>query len=110
MARMRQVGAGFALDDCGVGYSSFNYIRHLDLDYIKIDGSFVRNLHISNEDDAFVKALHDVAKQKKIQTVAEMVEHSETADKLKAMGVEYGQGFYFAMPGPDLPDDDDVIH
>ena len=108
MAKMRQAGAGFALDDCGVGYSSFNYIRHMDLDFIKIDGSFVRNLHISNEDDAFVRALHDVAKQKKIKTVAEMVEHGETADKLKAMGIEYGQGFYFAMPGPELSDDETI--
>ena len=110
MARMKEAGAGFALDDCGVGYSSFNYIRHLDLDFIKIDGSFIRNLHISDDDDAFVQALHDVARRKKINTVAEMVEHNETVSKLQKMGIEYGQGFYFATPKPDLPDDDNSIH
>jgi diguanylate cyclase (GGDEF)-like protein len=111
IARMREAGASFALDDCGVGYSSFNYIRHLDLDYIKIDGSFIRNLHISSEDDAFVTALRDVARQKEILTVAEMVEHVETATRLREMGIDYGQGFYFAEPGPEIDDpDDDTVH
>ena len=108
MATMKEAGAGFALDDCGVGYSSFNYIRHLDLDFIKIDGSFIRNLHISDEDDAFVRALHDVAKQKQISTVAEMVEHDETAQKLKKMGIEYGQGFYFSTPKPSIGEEDTI--
>ena len=101
---MKSHGALFALDDCGVGYSSFNYIRHLDLDFIKIDGTFVRNLHKNDEDDAFVKALRDVARRKQISTVAEMVEHQETAQKLKQLGIDYGQGYYFAMPGPTIPD------
>ncbi len=108
MEAMREYGAGFALDDCGVGYSSFNYIRHLDLDYIKIDGTFVRNLHRDNSDDeAFVKALNDIAKKKQIPTVAEMVENSEVVEKLKKIGIDYAQGFYFAMPEPELPDPKD---
>ncbi|MFZ2619739.1 MAG: EAL domain-containing protein [Alphaproteobacteria bacterium] len=108
IARMKEAGAAFALDDCGVGYSSFNYIRHLALDYIKIDGSFVRNLHMGDDDDAFVKALHDVAKQKSMMTVAEMVEHVGTANKLQKMGVDYGQGYYFASPAADLLDELDL--
>lgn len=103
MATMKEVGAGFALDDCGVGYSSFNYIRHLDLDFIKIDGSFIRNLHNSPDDQAFVKALADIAKQKNIATVAEMVEHEAAMQALQKLGIDFGQGFYFAPPAADLP-------
>jgi diguanylate cyclase (GGDEF)-like protein len=103
MATLRACGAGFALDDCGVGYSSFNYIRHLDLDFIKIDGSFVKNLHASADDQAFVKALADVAKQKNIATVAEMVEHEAAMQGLQKLGIDFGQGFYFAAPAPELP-------
>lgn len=102
MTEMKDIGAGFALDDCGVGYSSFNYIRQLDLDFIKIDGSFVRNLHQNNDDQAFVKALADVARQKHISTVAEMVEHEAAVAALQALGIDFGQGFYFAPPGADL--------
>lgn len=102
MSEMKEVGAGFALDDCGVGYSSFNYIRQLDLDFIKIDGSFVRNLHLNGDDQAFVKALADVARQKHISTVAEMVEHEAAMIALQNLGIDFGQGFYFAPPGADL--------
>jgi diguanylate cyclase (GGDEF)-like protein len=102
MTDMRELGAGFALDDCGVGYSSFNYIRQLELDFIKIDGSFVRNLHMSDDDQAFVKALADVAKQKNISTVAEMVEHEAAMIALRNMGIDFGQGFFFAPPAAEL--------
>jgi EAL domain-containing protein (putative c-di-GMP-specific phosphodiesterase class I) len=102
MADMRELGAGFALDDCGVGYSSFNYIRQLELDFIKIDGSFIRNLHMSDDDQAFVKALADVAKQKNISTVAEMVEHEAAMIALRNMGIDFGQGFFFAPPAAEL--------
>lgn len=102
MSDMRALGAGFALDDCGVGYSSFNYIRQLELDFIKIDGSFVRNLHMNDDDQAFVKALADVAKQKNISTVAEMVEHEAAMIALRNMGIDFGQGFFFAPPAAEL--------
>lgn len=101
MKDMRELGAGFALDDCGVGYSSFNYIRHLELDFIKIDGSFVRNLHQNDDDQAFVKALADVARQKNISTVAEMVEHEAAMIALRNMGIDFGQGFFFAPPAAE---------
>lgn len=103
MSELRSVGAGFALDDCGVGYSSFSYIRQLELDVIKIDGSFVRNLHMSDDDQAFVKALSDVARQKNISTVAEMVEHEAAMIALQKLGIDFGQGFYFAAPAAEIP-------
>lgn len=98
MKLLKAAGAGFALDDCGVGYSSLNYIRHLELDYIKIDGTFIRNLHTNPDDQAFVKALADVAKQRGIATVAEMVEHEAAVAILQKLGVDFGQGFHFAPP------------
>ena len=103
IAEMRALGAGFALDDCGVGYSSFSYIRQLDLDYIKIDGSFIRNLHENEDDQVFVKALADIAKQKNISTVAEMVEHEAAMLALQRLGIDFAQGFYFAPPAAELP-------
>ncbi len=103
MTELRALGAGFALDDCGVGYSSFNYIRQLELDFIKIDGSFVRNLHLNGDDQVFVKALADVAKQKQISTVAEMVEHEAAMTALQGLGVDFAQGYFFAPPQPELP-------
>jgi len=104
MDTMKKYGASFALDDCGVGYSSFNTIRHLPLSYIKIDGSFVQNLKLGTDDEVFIKALADVAKQKNIATVAEMVEHETALKALKSLGVDYAQGFFFAPPAADLPE------
>ena len=103
MSKLKKAGAGFALDDCGVGYSSLNYIRHLELDYIKIDGTFIRNLHNSADDQAFVKALADLARQKGIATVAEMVEHEAAVAVLQKLGIDFGQGFHFAPPAAELP-------
>lgn len=103
IADLKRYGAQFALDDCGVGYSSLNYIRQLELDYVKIDGSFIRNMHKNEHDATFVKAIHEVAEKMNILTVAEMVENEEILVKLKEIGVNYAQGYYFAIPGPDIP-------
>ena len=108
IADLRSSGAHFALDDCGVGYSSFNYIKQLDLDFIKIDGTFVKNLTEENtKDAAFVKALHDVASRMKILTVAESIEQSETVTELEKIGVDFGQGYFFGRPSHKLSEDDE---
>ncbi len=99
---IRSAGAQFALDDCGVGYSSLNYLRELELDYIKIDGTFIRNLHTNPDDQAVVKALISIAKQKNIATIAEMVEHAAALDMIKTLQIDFGQGFYFSPPAPEL--------
>lgn len=99
---LRAVGAGFALDDCGGGVSSFNAIRHLEVDYLKIDGDFVRNMHTNAESRTFVEAIQHIAGQKKVITVAEMVENEDIVSALKNLGVAYGQGFYFGAPSADL--------
>lgn len=109
ISKFKEFGAKFALDDCGIGYSSFDYIRQLDLDYIKIDGSFIRDLHRNKEDEAFVCALRDIAKRLQIKTVAEMVEEPETVQLLKDLGIDYAQGYHFAMPAAELPEEFDLI-
>ena len=102
---LKKIGCKLALDDFGVGYSSFNYVRHLDIDYVKIDGSFIKQIHQNVEDQVFVKALNDVAKGMNIQTIAEMVEDQDVEDHIREIGIDYGQGYHFGRPAPELLDD-----
>lgn len=95
---LRSLGCRFALDDFGVGYSSFHYLRNLPVDMIKIDGSFVRNLHLNQFDRIIIKAISDVADGLAILTIAEFVENEEIRNLLLDLGIEYGQGYQLAMP------------
>lgn len=99
---LRAMGFRFALDDFGVGFSSFNYIRTLKVDTIKIDGSYIRNLETSKDDQLFVKAVVDMAKGMGINTVAEFVENEAIVKKLLEIGVDYGQGYHLGKPDGDL--------
>jgi len=101
---LREIGCQFALDDFGIGFSSFHYLRNLPVDYIKIDGSFVRGLHVDTDDRLFVKAIVDLAKGLNIPCVAEFVENSHIADVLIELGVELGQGYYLAKPKAEFID------
>jgi|TARA_Y100001960_G_scaffold2827_1_gene3120 diguanylate cyclase (GGDEF)-like protein len=104
IADLKRHGCYFALDDFGTGYSSFHYVKNLDVDFIKIDGSFIRNITNSSEDHVFVKALYNVANEMKIKTIAEMVEDLPTAEMLNDIGIDYAQGYYFGKPKPTLVD------
>ncbi len=95
---LRALGCRFALDDFGVGYSSFHYLRNMPVDMIKIDGSFVRNLHLNQFDRIIIKAISDVADGLAIMTIAEFVENNEIQELLIDLGIEYGQGYHLAMP------------
>ncbi len=96
--RVQQLGCRIALDDFGVGFSSFSYLKHLQADVIKIDGSFIRDIHNSVEDQLFVKALVDVARGMGMQTTAEFVESEQAFEQVRALGVDYVQGFYVGKP------------
>jgi len=104
IGRVRQLGCHIALDDFGVGFSSFSYLKHLRVDKIKIDGAFVRNIHHSNEDQLFVKALIDVAKGLGIQTIAEFVETQQVLDMVRELGVDYVQGYFLGKPSQTVLD------
>jgi len=104
---LKQMGCRFALDDFGAGFSSFYYLKRFDVDYLKIDGGFVRDLATDEGNRIFVKALCDVARGLNKQVVAEWVENRETLAILRQMGTLYGQGYLFHRPAPlweDLPE------
>jgi diguanylate cyclase (GGDEF)-like protein/PAS domain S-box-containing protein/excisionase family DNA binding protein len=96
--RLKEMGSRFALDDFGAGFSSFYYLKRFDVDYLKIDGSFVRDLASDEGSRLFVKALNDVAHGLKKQVIAEWVETPEVRDLLMQMGAHFGQGYLFQKP------------
>ncbi len=95
---IKKMGCHFALDDFGVGFSSFFYLRELPVDYVKIDGSFIRHLARNRDDQMLVKSMNDVARWFGKQTIAEAVEDAETLTLLKSYNVNYAQGFYIGKP------------
>lgn len=100
METIKTLGCSFTLDDFGVGFSSFYYIRQLPIDVVKIDGSFIRNLADNPDDQVLVKALCDVAKGFGKQTTAEFVESAATFSLLEKMQVDYAQGYWIGTPVP----------
>jgi EAL domain-containing protein (putative c-di-GMP-specific phosphodiesterase class I) len=98
--RLKEMGCRFALDDFGAGFSSFYYLKRFEVDYLKIDGSFIRDLATDEGSRLFVRALNDVARGLSKQVVAEWVETREVLEILKAMGAQYGQGYLFSPPVP----------
>lgn len=106
---LKAIGCRFALDDFGIGFSSFHYLRNLPVDFVKIDGSFVRNLHVDKDDRVFVKAMVDLAHGLGITCIAEFVENKEIVGILQNLGVELGQGYYLAKPEADTLSTDTLI-
>ncbi len=98
--RVRAMGATVALDDFGAGLSSFAYLRRLEVDFLKIDALFVKNLHNDARDYAVVRSIMEVARVHGIRTIAEYVHKPVIADILQEMGVDYGQGFALHKPEP----------
>ncbi len=99
---LRDMGFHFALDDFGVGFSSFNYIRELNVDELKIDGSYIKDIDKSSQNRLFAKSMTDLANGMNITTVAEFVENESIMNVLLDMGVDYGQGYFFSKPEPDM--------
>ena len=100
--RLRTLGCRFALDDFGSGFSSFWYLKHLPLDYVKIDGDFVRNLASDPADAVVVRAMVQIARGLGLRTIAEFVEDERTRELLAELGVDYAQGDHVGVPRPAL--------
>jgi EAL domain-containing protein (putative c-di-GMP-specific phosphodiesterase class I) len=100
---LHQTGCGVSLDDFGTGFSSFAYLKHLQVDSVKIDGLFIRNLPKENDNQLFVKAMVTVARGLHKTTIAECVEDEETLVMLKGFGVDCVQGYYLEKPRADHP-------
>lgn len=103
MAALKEQGFSFALDDFGSGFSSFGYLRNLPVDYLKIDGSLVRNVDESDVSAAMVGSINSIGHVMGIKTIAEFVGSVEVRDKVTELGVDYGQGYVFSEPVPVDP-------
>ena len=100
MDQLRRRGFLFALDDFGTGLSSFAYLKKLPVDYLKIDGEFVRDILHDPVDKAMVDTIKRIGDVLGMMTIAESIENDATCSLLTAMGIEYGQGYHLARPGP----------
>lgn len=98
LSALRALGCRIAIDDFGAGYTSYRNLQSLDVDVVKIDGSFVRGVTECEDSQFFVKALFDLAQKFGLETVAEWVETKEEVEFLEDLGVEYLQGFYLGKP------------
>jgi len=97
---MKALGCRFSLDDFGTGMSSFGYLKNLPVDYLKIDGSFVKNIVEDNIDRAMVETIHRIGHITGKKTIAEFVENDAILDALREIGVDYAQGYGVAAPKP----------
>ncbi|MBV8667357.1 MAG: EAL domain-containing protein [Burkholderiaceae bacterium] len=98
--RLRELGCRFALDDFGVGMSSLNYLKNLPVDYVKIDGSFIREIVDNPIDRAVVESINQIAHAMGKRTIAEYVENEAIIASLKAIGVDFAQGYGIEKPKP----------
>jgi len=99
---LRALGCHFALDDFGAGFCSFNYLKTFPVDYVKIDGQFIKNLVKDETDQMLVRSMHQIAKKMGKKTIAEFVECPKTIALLREIGVDYGQGYIFGKPSEQL--------
>ena len=98
MQELKKLGCLFSLDDFGSGLSSFTYLKNLPVDYLKIDGQFIRHVADDSVDEEMVKAIHQVGNALGIETIAERVETQQVLEKLGVLGVQFAQGYYIARP------------
>jgi EAL domain-containing protein (putative c-di-GMP-specific phosphodiesterase class I) len=98
ISTLKGLGCRFALDDFGSGVSSFAYLKNLPVDYLKIDGMFVKDIVDDPIDHAMVKSINEIAHVMGMQTIAEFVENDEIKGMLRKIGVDYAQGYGIGRP------------
>lgn len=106
LQNIKSLGCKVAIDDFGSGYSNFERIAKLPLDYIKIDGSLIKNITTNKNNEILVHMIVKTAKRLGIKTVAEFVHSEEVYKKVREMGIDYAQGYYISEPLPNLLSDD----
>jgi EAL domain-containing protein (putative c-di-GMP-specific phosphodiesterase class I) len=100
VSTLRGFGCKMALDDFGSGLSSFSYLKNLPVNYLKIDGDFVRNMDSDEINAAMVESIIQVGHKMGLEIIAEYVENDAILEKLKTMGANYAQGYGIAKPKP----------
>ena len=98
IAVLKEFGCKIAIDDFGTGYSNFEYLMRLQADYIKIDGSLIKDICSNKNSEIIVSTIVDFAKKLGIKTIAEFVENKDILNKVIELGVDYSQGYYFSQP------------
>ncbi len=96
--KVKECGVRISIDDFGTGYSNFEYLIKLKVDYLKIDGSMIKNINTDNNSKAVVQTIVDFAKKIEVETVAEYVYSKAIFDTIKELGIDYAQGYYFGQP------------
>ncbi|MFA7609853.1 MAG: EAL domain-containing protein [Sulfurimonas sp.] len=102
IAKVKKYNCKIAIDDFGTGYSNFEYLIKLKADYLKIDGSLIKNIDKDKNAYIVVSTIVDFAKKLGMKTVAEFVESEEIFNIVKNLGIDYSQGYYFCEPKKDL--------
>ncbi len=98
--KIKSFGCKIAIDDFGSGYSNFEQILKLDIDYIKIDGSLIKDILTNKESEIVIKTIINFAKELGVKTIAEFVSNKEIFEKVKDLGINYAQGYYIGKPAP----------
>ena len=99
---VRALGCKIAIDDFGSGYSNFEYLIKLNADYIKIDGSLIKDILVNKNNEEIVITIVDFAKRQGFKTIAEFVSSKEIFDRVKELGIDYAQGYYISEPKPEI--------
>ena len=101
---VKKYGAQIAIDDFGAGYSNFEHLMRLNVDYIKIDGSLIKNLTTNKNSEIIVETIVSFAKKMGMKSIAEFVHSKEIMEKAALLGIDYCQGFYFSEPKEEPSD------
>ena len=99
---IKKLGCRIAIDDFGTGYSNFTHLIHLNVDYLKIDGSIIKNILKDKNAEIVAKTLVNFAESLNIETIAEFVDSQEVLDKVKELGIHYSQGYFLGKPAKEL--------
>jgi diguanylate cyclase (GGDEF)-like protein len=102
ITRVKSIGCRIAIDDFGTGYSNFEYLMRLEPDFIKIDGSIIKEILTDKNSEIITSVIVDFAKKMDIKIIAEFVENEEIFKKVKELGIDYSQGYYFSKPKVNL--------
>ena len=101
----KSMGSKISIDDFGSGYSNFEHILNLNIDYIKIDGSLIKDIDKNSNAQLIVRTIQNFASKARIETIAEFVHSKEVLETVKKIGIDYVQGFYLAKPSSKIEEE-----